>query len=663
MLEHNEITTKQAEEYIADGKRVCIVNPCGSGKSMIMSAILNKHKDKSFCIFTKQKNAKGYYESLESRFKDVKIVTYSKMLKDSIAGDTNDYKADFYLADEAHYIGAPKWGQAFSALCDKYNPLVIGFTATPQRFEHQGTDETIVTSFFEGNSAGNFTTMDLQKRGIFTEPEYIVSLYDLDKEIDERLEKLEDVEISNKEKEHIRERLYRVYENWQKNSSPEVVLRNKLPNYMYKENSNRMLVYVSSVAEIENAATTINGIVQNLFGKQVMSYRYTYKDKENVLKEFLKDEDCYIKILYTVDKIMETVHIDDLSIVLMLRPSVSNRIITQQFGRINSIGNKNKALVIDMVGNLSNLNTYIPARDNEGPTRNKKDGDEKGKTITADIRYINPYISIFEQIDRVFSRSRTYSYKGYIGSLYNISRVFGKDYHELKDLIIRQKKTIEEAMTFANNRVPKDIPERCFDEVINYKPFMLNAWQKKIAEEQIDTVNRFCRRKHIEDEDLIQILNYEMMHKVSQVEDKNLPKSIMTQKVSNAISEKYTEFFRIRIQHNQLFTKEGLDQIENKSDGSDVADYCAERFLKETLTQKVLPTLRDRERAIIFDRFGLLDGKAKTLNEVAKPFHVTGNRIREIEAMALRKLRHPSRANLLKDYLDETTCTGYKRIA
>jgi RNA polymerase primary sigma factor len=66
----------------------------------------------------------------------------------------------------------------------------------------------------------------------------------------------------------------------------------------------------------------------------------------------------------------------------------------------------------------------------------------------------------------------------------------------------------------------------------------------------------------------------------------------------------------------------------------------------------VLDTLTERERRVLSLRFGLVDGYSRTLEEVGKQFKVTRERIRQIEAKALRKLRHPSRSERLKSFLD-----------
>jgi len=81
-------------------------------------------------------------------------------------------------------------------------------------------------------------------------------------------------------------------------------------------------------------------------------------------------------------------------------------------------------------------------------------------------------------------------------------------------------------------------------------------------------------------------------------------------------------------------------------------DAAAYTIMQEKIGE-VMESLTEREREVLKLRFGLSDGKARTLEEVGAIFHVTRERIRQIEAKALRKLRHPSRSRKLKDFLDE----------
>ena len=95
-----------------------------------------------------------------------------------------------------------------------------------------------------------------------------------------------------------------------------------------------------------------------------------------------------------------------------------------------------------------------------------------------------------------------------------------------------------------------------------------------------------------------------------------------------------------------------LEDFIQDEDASIPADEAGRQLLRRELFN-VLKSLTPREERVITLRFGLEDGRARTLEELGKEFNVTRERVRQIEAKALRKLRHPSRAKRLRDYLDE----------
>ena len=121
--------------------------------------------------------------------------------------------------------------------------------------------------------------------------------------------------------------------------------------------------------------------------------------------------------------------------------------------------------------------------------------------------------------------------------------------------------------------------------------------------------------------------------------------------------EKVREIIKIAQEPVSLETPIGEEEDSHLGDfipDDDIpapADAAAFALLKEQLMD-VLDTLTDREEKVLRLRFGLDDGRARTLEEVGKEFNVTRERIRQIEAKALRKLRHPSRSKKLKDYLE-----------
>ena len=121
--------------------------------------------------------------------------------------------------------------------------------------------------------------------------------------------------------------------------------------------------------------------------------------------------------------------------------------------------------------------------------------------------------------------------------------------------------------------------------------------------------------------------------------------------------EKVREIMRVAQEPVSLETPIGEEEDSHLGDfipddeAPAPADAASHTLLKETLGN-VLDSLTTREAKVLCLRFGLEDGRSRTLEEVGKEFNVTRERIRQIEAKALRKLRHPSRSKKLKDFLD-----------
>ena len=135
-----------------------------------------------------------------------------------------------------------------------------------------------------------------------------------------------------------------------------------------------------------------------------------------------------------------------------------------------------------------------------------------------------------------------------------------------------------------------------------------------------------------------------------------LPEEI-AEKMENISAEKVREIQKIALDPVSLETPIGEEEDSHlgdfiQDDNVPVpAEAAAQTLLKEQLDE-VLDTLTEREQKVLRLRFGMNDGRARTLEEVGREFDVTRERIRQIEAKALRKLRHPSRSRKLRDYLD-----------
>jgi len=162
----------------------------------------------------------------------------------------------------------------------------------------------------------------------------------------------------------------------------------------------------------------------------------------------------------------------------------------------------------------------------------------------------------------------------------------------------------------------------------------------RIPVHMVETINRLLRAQR----QLVQDLGREpTLEELSEYMDLPLARVREIQKISQEPVSLETPIGEEDDSHLGDFI-----QDENMPVPMDAAAYT---LLREQLIE-VLNSLTEREQKVLRLRFGLDDGKARTLEEVGKEFNVTRERIRQIEAKALRKLRHPSRSRKLKDYLE-----------
>ncbi len=161
----------------------------------------------------------------------------------------------------------------------------------------------------------------------------------------------------------------------------------------------------------------------------------------------------------------------------------------------------------------------------------------------------------------------------------------------------------------------------------------------RIPVHMVETINRVSRASH----DLVQELGRD-------------PNTTEIAHRLNLSTEKVEEIMRVAQEPISLETPVGeeddshLGDFIQDEDASEPADAASYAMLREQLAG-VLKTLTPREEKVLCLRYGLIDGKMHTLEEVGDEFDVTRERIRQIEAKALRKLRHPSRSKILKDFL------------
>jgi len=617
LLQHNKETLQEVLSFINKKESCCIVNPCGSGKTSVIAEVINKFKDNSFVIFTKQINAKSYYQKNEIFCRsNVKIITYSKMLIDYKKNKIDYFDADYWIADEAHYIGADKWNEAFLYLRNKFKPIVIGVTATPQRFEDQGSDESVVTRYFNGNMAGGFSISDLQKSNIFVEPKYVLSIEGFDKIISEKRNLVYELGVAEKYEKKLNDLL----NEWKAESSPEIVIKKYVPKYV-QDKKNIILVYSPDTRTIKEHKKYIDSLVKEACRKKdIVSYIYTHKSSEVDFKEFI-NSNHKIKILYSIDKITETLHLDDLNVVIMLRPSVSNRIITQQFGRVNNCYNSKECLIIDMVNNLNHINC-VDFFSSFTSSHEFNSSDKKSKNFS--LRFARNCLSVFDAISKIPNNAVLFSIDGKMLTLSQIAAMYNKNLDSLK-LAYNETGDVKEAISISINEV-KSVSQAVFDEIIEIPDFTMTEESRKNFEKYEFIVSDLIIRFNISD-DMSQNLYLFLCYIVSSE----------SEKLNNIYVRQRLQSWYFR---KEVLIKRRSEVISPIYEAYNISyemycDYDNE-LLRRHLEQ-FFKSLSPREIKLLKFRYGFEDDSYHSLAEAGTYLNISSMRASQIERKVFRR--------------------------
>ena len=353
LFPHNQTAYDAAVAMLAETGKAAIVHPTGTGKSFIAFKLCEEHPAKRICWLSPSeyifKTQKENLASTGARISEnIIFYTYAKL---ALLAETelSEVRPDFIILDEFHRCGAEIWGQGVARLLSMYETVpVLGLSATNIRYLDNQRD--MADELFGGNIASEMTLGEAIVRGILNPPTYITSIYSYQKDYEKlksRARRAKSKAVRDKA-EKILEKLHRALENAE--GLDEIFAKH------IADKAGKYLVFCSNLEHLEK----MRGNVMNWFGGiDRHPHIYTaYADDpatDKAFAAFKLDTSNHLKLLFCIDMLNEGVHVEEISGVILFRPTVSPIVYKQQIGRALSTSKSKSPVIFDIVNNIENL--------------------------------------------------------------------------------------------------------------------------------------------------------------------------------------------------------------------------------------------------------------------------------------------------------------------
>ena len=370
---HQQKALDNVNEIFAEDNKAIVVHPTGTGKTYIALELFRQNKDKKMVFVSPSSAIIGQLkvsiakefgvkpEEYKKVFPNLEITTYQQINSDFKKSETyaQDFDADLVVFDEAHHTAATEWGKNAKALMSSHPETnFLGLTATPQRPD--GID--VVKEVFDGNLADEITLEEAVATGLLKMPNYVTALYSYEPLIEEIEAGLEAIQDKYPEKYLMLKKDMEIAKNLLEKSHglPEIFAK-----HMVKKDGKYIVFckdinHLNKMVEAAKTQGWFDGVNENV---EILAIHSEEDDKTNakVLKRFRENHvatDNTLRILFSVEKINEGLHLDDIAGEIMLRPTRSKIVYRQQLGRamsISSSAKKGRAVVFDIVDNIDSF--------------------------------------------------------------------------------------------------------------------------------------------------------------------------------------------------------------------------------------------------------------------------------------------------------------------
>lgn len=361
LYKHNLIAFNKLISSINLGndKRLCIIQPTGTGKSYLSDAIINHFATYKVLYITANTDILNQFKETFTH-SNTEYCTYYNLENDQYLEQLLNQDYHVIILDEFHRTGAKIWKQRIDQLLNKHNnSYVIGLTATKFRYQknEEGTFVNMAKVLFDNNIVHELTIEKCFELGILPYPKYIQAIYDIKVPYKKLISK---VKFNTKSEPIKRKNLIDKIEfqkvHWNKTKGIKKIFKK------YITTERNFILFSKNVKDLENIEERILdwfslfNIPVNIF--KVHTYKENSEQELNSFKLSCANFDNQFNIILSISKLNEGLHVPNIHGVIFLRPTKSNVVYFQQLGRcLSSKGEQ--PLVFDLVNNFSNQQNIL----------------------------------------------------------------------------------------------------------------------------------------------------------------------------------------------------------------------------------------------------------------------------------------------------------------
>ena len=399
LLKHNQEAYENICHMYNEGiQRVAVVQPTGSGKSMLMTKLIEDNPDSRFFVLSTSHKINDQFKSKldEEALKRIDFNIYCNMPNMSEA-TMKALQADYILLDEMHRALAKEWNKGIKILLEMYpNAKVLGLSATPIRYLDRCRN--VVNELFGGNLACDMSLSQAILDGILPMARYVCGVYSFEKDTESLNKKIAKSCNSDEEKKELLEQVKVLKQNLDKANGVSEIIR----KYVVSGNE-KFVVFLKDTTHLRNMKPVIEKWFTDA-GFTIRMYEVHCKniDKDKEFQAFKEDTEEGIKLCLSVNMVAEGIH-GDIDGVIMLRETMSPNLYFQMIGRAFSCDKKTIPLIFDLVANSQFISDTVDNFPNELKgeiEKRKKECEKEGKDYEVGFN-VDEFIVMDEFMDVV----------------------------------------------------------------------------------------------------------------------------------------------------------------------------------------------------------------------------------------------------------------------